>query len=125
MDFSKTWEILTKEMNKWYVNTVEGIPNFILAIVLILIFVAIAKVVKKLMGRVAIRMTRNRAVVGLFQTLSYFIVILLGVFIALGVLNLEKTVTSLLAGAGVIGLALGFAFQEIASNFVSGALSNW
>lgn len=28
--------------------------------------------------------------------------------------------TSLLAGAGVLGLALGFAFQDIASNFVSG-----
>jgi small conductance mechanosensitive channel len=35
-------------------------------------------------------------------------------------LNLEKTVTSLLAGVGLIGLALGFAFQDTASNFISG-----
>lgn len=40
--------------------------------------------------------------------------------VALNVLNLEKTVTSLLAGAGVIGLALSFAFQDLATNFISG-----
>jgi small conductance mechanosensitive channel len=31
-------------------------------------------------------------------------------------------VTTLLAGAGVVGLALGFAFQDIASNFIAGIL---
>jgi small conductance mechanosensitive channel len=40
--------------------------------------------------------------------------------IALSVLNLEKTVTSLLAGVGIIGLALGFAFQDLAANLMSG-----
>ena len=29
-------------------------------------------------------------------------------------------VTSLLVGAGIIGLALGFAFQDIATNFIAG-----
>lgn len=42
------------------------------------------------------------------------------VFIALSVLQLDKAVTSILAGAGIIGLALAFAFQDIASNFISG-----
>ncbi len=43
-----------------------------------------------------------------------------GLFFALGLLHLDKTVTSLLAGVGVIGLALGFAFQDIAANLMSG-----
>jgi small conductance mechanosensitive channel len=45
-----------------------------------------------------------------------------GIFVALSILQLDKAVTSLLAGAGIIGLALGFAFQDIAANFVSGVL---
>lgn len=40
----------------------------------------------------------------------------------LGVLRLDKALTSILAGIGVIGLALGFAFQDIAANFVSGII---
>ena len=34
--------------------------------------------------------------------------------------GLQKTVASLLAGAGIIGLALGFAFQDIAANLMAG-----
>ena len=46
--------------------------------------------------------------------------VIVGLFVALGILNLDKTVTSLLAGVGIIGLALGFAFQDAAANFISG-----
>jgi small-conductance mechanosensitive channel len=38
----------------------------------------------------------------------------------LQLLHLEKTIASLLAGAGIIGLALGFAFQDLTANFISG-----
>jgi len=33
---------------------------------------------------------------------------------------LDKTVTSVLAGSGIIGLALSFAFQDLAANLISG-----
>ena len=39
---------------------------------------------------------------------------------ALDILRLDKAVSSLLAGVGIIGLALGFAFQDLSSNFISG-----
>ena len=48
--------------------------------------------------------------------------LVVGLFVALGVLGLDKTVTSLLAGVGIVGLALGFAFQDIAANFMSGLI---
>ncbi|MEM9999217.1 MAG: mechanosensitive ion channel family protein, partial [Bacteroidota bacterium] len=40
----------------------------------------------------------------------------------LGLIGLDRAVTTLLAGAGVLGLALGFAFQDIAANFIAGVL---
>jgi small conductance mechanosensitive channel len=58
----------------------------------------------------------------LFSSLFSISIFIIGFFIALEILNLEKTVASILAGAGVLGLALGFAFQEIAANFVAGIL---
>ena len=41
-------------------------------------------------------------------------------FIALALLKLDKAVISVLAGVGIVWLALGFAFQDIAANFVAG-----
>ena len=43
-----------------------------------------------------------------------------GIFIGLSLLNLDSLVTSLLAGAGILTLALGLAFQDIMANFISG-----
>jgi small conductance mechanosensitive channel len=49
-------------------------------------------------------------------------VVISGMVIALGVLNLDKTVTSLLAGAGIIGLAIGLSFQDIITNIIAGII---
>lgn len=62
------------------------------------------------------------ALARLLGTVTYAAVIAIGLFVALGVLKLDKTVTSLLAGAGILGLAIGFAAQNLAANLLSGAV---
>jgi len=52
--------------------------------------------------------------------LIYVFAIGVVIFTALRVLKLDKTVTTALAGAGIAGIALAFAFQDIAANFISG-----
>jgi small-conductance mechanosensitive channel len=64
----------------------------------------------------------NKTVINLLETIISISIIGIGVFIALSILKFDDAVTSLLAGAGIIGLALGFAFQDIASNFISGVI---
>ena len=49
-------------------------------------------------------------------------VITVGIILALDVLNLDRAVASLLAGVGILGIAFGFASQDIAANFMSGIL---
>ena len=48
--------------------------------------------------------------------------ITVGIILALDVLNLDRAVASLLAGVGILGIAFGFASQDIAANFMSGIL---
>jgi small-conductance mechanosensitive channel len=43
----------------------------------------------------------------------------LGFFIALGISGFDITVTALLAGTGVIALAVAFIFQDLTLNFIS------
>ena len=54
--------------------------------------------------------------------MTFAITLLIGFFVALGVMELDKLLTSVLAGAGVVGLAIGLALQGTLSNTVSGFL---
>lgn len=78
--------------------------------------------VRNVASRVLSRISQNRAVNNLLITMIYATVLTIGFFIALTIVELHEVVTSLLAGVGIVGLALGFAFQDIAANFISGVL---
>lgn len=114
--------LLNEKLFSWYEMIVKSIPNIIVAIVVFFIFLMLSKASKRLSDKLLPRFTKNLVVSNLLRSVISFTVLTLGLFVCLEILNLDKTVTSILAGAGVIGLALGFAFQEIASNFVAGVL---
>lgn len=63
---------------------------------------------------------QQNSITNMIGTLSSVVVVLAGLFLALGILNLSKTLTSLLAGAGVAGLAIGLALQGTLSNTFAG-----
>jgi len=122
MDISKYYNIIVEKVISWSEDFVSMLPNFILALLAFLAFVLIAKYSVKLIMKILSRTVDNPALNNIIGKSIYITIIVKGTFISLSVLNLEKTVTSLLAGAGIIGLALGFAFQDIAANFISGIL---
>jgi small conductance mechanosensitive channel len=108
----------------WVEGFVESLPNVIAAVLILFAFWGIARVVRKVVARVARRVADQPEINRLVATAAHLGVLALGLVLALGVLDLDKTVTSLLAGAGIIGLALGFAFQDIAENFIAGIILN-
>lgn len=106
----------------WGEDFIRMLPNIAAAVVILIFFYVLAKIARRLVGRIMGRVSKYTQVNGLLATMAYIAVLAIGLFVALSVLNLSKAVTTLLAGAGVIGLALGFAFQDIAANFISGIL---
>ncbi len=110
----------------WIDSFVLLLPNLVVAVLIVVAAVFVARVARRVVQGLLHRTTGHapqaKNVVGLLGTLAYVAVLSAGTFIALGVLNLDGVVTTLLAGAGVVGLALGFAFQDIASNFIAGIL---
>lgn len=121
-NLQNAFKLLLEKLYTWYEVSIKNIPNFVVAIGVLFTFILLAKFLKKTVKRFLPQISDNQSVINLLGTTAYLSVLLIGIFTSLEILGLEKTVTSILAGAGVIGLALGFAFQEIASNFVSGIL---
>jgi small conductance mechanosensitive channel len=115
-------DLVLQKLERWYEHIVLMLPNLLLALVVLILTFVLARLIQRgsdnLLGRVSHSVALNNLVVSVI----YIVVLLLGFFFVLTILNLDKTVTTMLAGVGIIGLALGFAFQDIAANFISGVI---
>ncbi len=120
MELQQPIELVQSRVEGWVEALIQNLPNLAVAILLLVAGWFVAKLVRKGVRRGVGHYTDNQDLTRLAGTLAGIGVILTAGFVALGVLHLEKTVTTLLAGAGVIGLALGFAFQDTAANLISG-----
>lgn len=92
------------------------LPNFIVAILIVLLTVILAKLVRKFAYRMMKRISKNEAIDRLTSSIAFFLFFILGIFIALRVLNLDKTVTSLLAGLGIVGLIMQGKYTHFSIN---------
>ncbi|MGB3848814.1 MAG: mechanosensitive ion channel family protein [Tunicatimonas sp.] len=114
--------LITDKVETWLEQLIALLPNLVIAIVVTVLFVLLAKTIRNVAGKLFSRISQNRAVNNLLVTVIYATVLTIGFFISLTIVELDGVVTSLLAGVGIVGLALGFAFQDIAANFISGVL---
>ncbi|SFJ42986.1 mechanosensitive ion channel family protein [Olleya namhaensis] len=117
---SEAYNLLVTKLEAWFNAIVSNIPNLILAIVVLIAAYFIAKYVKKYVTKFVAKKVQQNSITNMIGTLSSVVVVLAGLFLALGILNLSKTLTSLLAGAGVAGLAIGLALQGTLSNTFAG-----
>ena len=118
--FTGAFEKLYDKFYGWFEGLVIMLPNIVAAIVVVGVFGIASIWIGKGTRKFLLRLSNNKPISDLLAAVIKIAVILVGLFIALGLLKLDKTVTSLLAGVGVVGLALGFAFQDIAANFMAG-----
>lgn len=121
-NLNKAIEILNSKLEGWLESLVAMLPNLVVAILVLLVSYLIARFFRMVASRIFERLSKKEVINNLFSTLIYLTTLGVGLIMALNVLHLQQTVTSLLAGAGIIGLALGFAFQDITANFISGVL---
>ncbi len=123
-DFSLNESIkgIWDKMASWLDSLILNLPNFILALIIFGIFIFIAKYAAKLLDNILKRKGSQDSIRHISTKVAKVVIILLGFFVALGLLNLDTILTSVLAGAGVIGLAIGLALQGTLSNTFSGVI---
>jgi len=114
----ETWE----KVGDWLAGAIQALPNLIVALIIVVLFVFIARFARdwsyRLLGRVSEYMAVNR----LLATLAFVVLLGVGATIALTVLNLDTAVASILGAAGILGLAIGFAAQNTVENLIAGIM---
>jgi small conductance mechanosensitive channel len=121
-EINDAFQLLLHKLELWLRQLVLMLPNLFLAVLVLVITFLAARILRRTSDKLLIRFTHSSALNNLVGTTVYVSILTLGIFFTLSILKLDKTVTTLLAGAGIIGLALGFAFQDIAANFISGVI---
>lgn len=119
-DAQNVLEKITEKLESWGEAAVSSLPNLVLAIIIMVVSVFVARNLKKYSNRYLNKIRINPTISRFLSQIIFMGMIVLGIMLSLSALELTRTVSSILAGLGIVGLALGFAFQDTAANFMSG-----
>lgn len=107
--------------NDALVRLLERVPQLILALLVLLFASWISRFIANRLHLIKVR-SQNPYMSGLLRTIVRTAIMLVAVLIALDLIGLTSVVGAVLGSAGVVGLVLGFAFREIAENYIAGIL---
>lgn len=119
-ELNKSFDLLIKKLLNWMNSIIENLPNLILAFLVLLIAYFLANYISKLTLKLIGNRVKQKSVSTIIARLTTVVIVMVGLFLALGILNLSQTITSLITGAGVLGLVIGLALQGTLSNIISG-----
>lgn len=111
-----------KKLQEWLDALILNLPNFVLAILVFVLFIVFARYFGKLVNKILSHRIKQDSIRLMSVKVLKVVVIMIGFFVALGLLNLDTVLTSVLAGAGVAGLAIGLALQGTLNNTFSGLI---
>lgn len=119
-NIEKYWAMIDEKLNFWLETGIKHLPNLAVAIIFIILFSLVARVASKFLRNILRKTLDSQQIADLLASIFKVCFMLSGIFICLDFIGLKGTVTSLLAGAGIIGLAIGFAFQDMTENLIAG-----
>jgi small conductance mechanosensitive channel len=110
----------TIDLNRLWPEVRIFAEHVLASVAILVLFYIAAKVVELLISRVGRRMPHNAGLLQLLGRTTKIAIVVVGVATALGTVGVN--VSALVAGLGLTGFALGFAFHDVLSNLLAGIL---
>ena len=119
-ELQSTAGIIIDKLESWWVLLVKNLPNLGVALIVLIISYFLSGFISRTTLKLINGRVRQKAVAKLISKVVAVVVVLVGLFLALSVLNLGESISGLLAGAGISGIVIGLALQGTLSNTISG-----
>ncbi|MBX0289333.1 mechanosensitive ion channel [Hymenobacter sp. HSC-4F20] len=113
---------LHRVLSTYWQQFLYVLPKLLIAIVLLVTAIFIANRVSTLLGGRLRSRSHDPLLPDFLARLSKWAMVLLGLMVALNVLGFSGIVGSLVGAAGVSAFIVGFAFKDIAENFLAGVI---
>lgn len=114
-------ETLVDTANLALARLFQKLPLLVLGVLVVLLTHWLSRFVSNRLHLLRIR-SQNPYMSGLVRMVVRSAIMLVGILVALDVVGLTSVVGAVLGSAGVVGLVLGFAFRDIAENYIAGIL---
>lgn len=115
-----SWSSLLEKLSSWVDTFIYNLPNLLIAMVVFVAAYGFSRLFNSWLNRALRKFIKQPSIRNLISNITSVVIVMLGIILALAVMNLDGALKSLLAGAGVAGLAIGLALQGILSNSFSG-----
>ena len=112
------WQDLERSFGEFVAEAEGLLPNLLAALVVLVLTVPAARIIRRRVERALRRANAQRHVVVVVATLASYAAVAIGVVLALAVGGVNLGV--LIGSLGLATVALGFALQDIVSNFTAG-----
>jgi len=121
VDVRGRFDAVYEEAEARILRLVASLPLLLAAMLIVVVASWLGGLVSRRLHWLRLR-TRNPYLDGLIRRAVRAVILLIGILVALDLLNATALVGAMLGSAGVLGLALGFAFKDIAENYIAGVL---
>ncbi|MBW3663770.1 MAG: mechanosensitive ion channel family protein [Actinobacteria bacterium] len=115
------WEQIVQSFENMADAVFRTAPRFALALLVFALFVIVGRIVRRVL-RPRLERVRTLSFGRVFSTLAYVGIVVLGLVVSLPIALPSVSIGAMLGGLGLMGVAAGFAFQDILSNMLSGIL---
>ncbi|MBF9251975.1 mechanosensitive ion channel family protein [Pontibacter sp. 172403-2] len=121
-DFSNTLDDLTAVVNTYWGRFLFLLPNILAAALIFFIALWLASKVKSLLEVHLISKAHDRITGQYIATVCKWAILVIGVLLVLQTLGLGGIAAGVLASASLSAVVIGFAFKDIAENFLAGLI---
>lgn len=121
-NFKSVSDQLFQVLQNYWSGFVATLPRLAIALLLLAAIVITAVYMSKVINKKLGGERHDPLFVRFISKLTKFVLIIIGVIISLQVMGLSGIAGGLLAGAGLSAFIFGFAFKDIAENFLAGII---
>ncbi|GAA4442434.1 hypothetical protein GCM10023188_42130 [Pontibacter saemangeumensis] len=122
LDINGSTASLMDVVNEYWERFLFLLPNILLALLIFFVALWVAGKVKAVLGERLSGKAHDRITGQYIALVSKWAVIIVGLLLVLQTLGLTGVAGGLLAGAGLSAVVIGFAFKDIAENFLAGLI---